>query len=61
MSVFKPPRNTKFHGEMQDHLQAFIRWSVAPEESPTGKSPSRELLDDTARLAADADPKGGQR
>jgi hypothetical protein len=61
MSAFKPLRNAKFHGEMQGHLQTFIRWSVAPGESPTGKPPSRELLDDTARIAADSDPKGDQR
>lgn len=56
-----PFRDAKFHNEMQGHLQAFIRWTVAPEESPTGSAPSRGLLEDTARIAADADPNGGQR
>lgn len=58
MSTVKPFRDAKFHGEMQGHLQAFIRWSVAPEESPTGKPPTRDLLDRTARITADADPNG---
>jgi hypothetical protein len=61
MSAFKPFRDAKFHGEMQGHLQTFIRWSVAPEESPTGRAPSREMLDETAGIAADADPNAVTR
>ena len=61
MSTLKPFRDAKFHGEMQEHLQTFIRWSVAPDESPTGKPLSREMLDDVARIAADADPNGVTR
>lgn len=58
MSTRKPFRDAKLHGDVQAGLQTFIRWSVAPDESPTGKPPSRALLDRTARIAADADPKG---
>jgi hypothetical protein len=57
----RPLRDARFHGQMQGHLQAFIRWSVAPEESPTGKPLSRKMLDTVAQITADADPKGGKR
>jgi hypothetical protein len=57
----KPYRDAKFHGQVQESLQHFVRWSVVPEESPTGKAPSRQALDGIAQIAADADPNGGQR
>lgn len=56
-----PFRDAEFHGEMQGHLQTFIRWTVAPDESPTGHAPSDEMIQDTARITAEADPNGGRR
>lgn len=61
MFGLKPLRDAKFHDDMQEHLQTFIRWTVAPEESPTGRPLSREMLDLTAQIAAAADPKGSER